>query len=99
MPSTRPSGESWRHSRAGRRKRPRSPIARQQRKSLRRNVDGQGWLDANFVNITVKDGVVELAGFVGSNDQRIALRVLAEETDGVVRVDDHLSVGMPHIGV
>lgn len=41
------------------------------------------------------DGVVELWGMVDTVDQHSALRALVEETDGVTRVDDKISVGTP----
>ncbi len=50
------------------------------------------WLSSNLVNVVVEDGVVRLMGLVSSQDQRHALLVLAEETPGVVRVEDALTV-------
>jgi osmotically-inducible protein OsmY len=38
---------------------------------------------------------VHLWGFVGSEDQHRALRVLVEETAGVKAIEDHLAVGYP----
>jgi CBS domain-containing protein len=56
------------------------------------------WIDPSYISITVNEGVVQLWGFVETVDQRNALRVLIEETDGVTRVDDRLSVGIPFRG-
>jgi CBS domain-containing protein len=56
----------------------------------------QTWLNSGYVNITVKDGVVEAWGMVGSQDQRNALMVLIEEAAGAARVEDHLKVGTPN---
>jgi CBS domain-containing protein len=56
----------------------------------------QTWLNSGYVNITVKDGVVEAWGMVGSQDQRNALMVLIEEAAGEARVEDHLKVGTPN---
>lgn len=50
------------------------------------------WLSSNLVSVAVEGGVVRLTGLVSSPDQHQALRVLAEETPGVVRVDDMLTV-------
>jgi CBS domain-containing protein len=50
------------------------------------------WLDSSLVSVSVKDGVAELTGLVASHDQRRALRVLVEDTPGVVRVDDNMHV-------
>ncbi len=65
--------------------------------ALRQRVRTQTWLNAQLINVAVDDGVVQLTGFVESSDQRTALRVLAEETDGVLRVDDNLKVGIPRL--
>lgn len=56
------------------------------------------WLETSFLNVVVNDGVVRLWGYVGSNDQRRALRVLVEETEGVKSVEDNLTVGFPTMG-
>jgi CBS domain-containing protein len=42
------------------------------------------------LNVTVVDGVVHLWGVVHSQEQRLAMRVTAENTPGVTRVEDHL---------
>ena len=64
-------------------------------KAINERMRSYGWLNSNLINIGVDNGVVQLSGFVQSTDQRDALRVLAEETEGVVRVDDQLKVGIP----
>ena len=56
----------------------------------------QTWLNSGYVNITVKDGVVQAWGMVGSQEQRNALMVLVEEAGGNARVEDHLKVGTPN---
>jgi CBS domain-containing protein len=56
----------------------------------------QRWLDSSYVNITVKDSVVEAWGMVPSMDQRNALLVLIEEVAGAAKVEDHLNVGTPN---
>jgi CBS domain-containing protein len=58
-------------------------------------IRGQTWLNTSYLNVIVENGTVQLWGFVASEDQRRALRVLVEETEGVNAVDDHLSVGYP----
>ena len=62
---------------------------------LLEKMRAQDWLDGSFLNVVVHDGVVELNGFIGSAEQRRALRVLIEETDGVHRIEDNLSIGLP----
>jgi osmotically-inducible protein OsmY len=44
-------------------------------------------------NVTVHDGVVELWGIVGSEQQKEAIKVAAEITPGVRAVTNNLSVG------
>lgn len=65
--------------------------------ALHERMSREPWLNSNLINISVKDGEVVLAGFVESPEQRTALRVLAEETEGVTRVEDHLTVGLPRL--
>ena len=63
-------------------------------KKLYDRIQSQPWINDNCVNLTVSDGVVEVAGFVETTDQRVALRILIQETEGVNRVDDKISVGL-----
>ncbi len=42
------------------------------------------------LDVTVEDGVVNLWGVVHSQEQQMAMRVMAENTPGVKRVEDHL---------
>lgn len=55
----------------------------------------QSWLRGSVVSATVENGVVSLRGFVEASEQRRALKVLAEGIEGVQRVEDHLTVGLP----
>lgn len=55
------------------------------------------WLDSAYVNVEVASGVVRLTGFVGSEDQRRALRVLAEEVGGAHSVKDEMMIGLPAV--
>ena len=64
-------------------------------KALHDRIRSQSWLNDSYINLTVNDGVVELWGFVVTTDQHSALRALVEETDGVNRVEDKLSVAGP----
>ena len=63
-------------------------------KTLHDRMRTQSWINDSYINLTVNDGVVELWGFVANADQHSALRALVEETDGVSRVEDNLSVGV-----
>jgi CBS domain-containing protein len=67
-------------------------------KALHSRIRTQSWINGSFINLTVNNGVVELWGFVDTADQHSALRALVEETDGVSRVDDKMSVGLPFRG-
>ena len=50
----------------------------------------QQWINATYMAFTVDKGVVELRGFVESEDQHQALRVLVENVPGVKKVVDQL---------
>jgi CBS domain-containing protein len=56
----------------------------------------QPWLESAYLNLSVKDGVVELYGAVQSPDQRSALLVLVNRVSGVRRVVDELTL-MPRV--
>lgn len=43
-----------------------------------------------FVNALVQDGVIHLWGYIDSEQERHALRILAENTPGATSVEDHL---------
>ncbi len=58
----------------------------------------QSWLQTSYLNVVVNDGAVQLWGYVGSSEQRRALRVLVEEMAGVKCIDDRLTVGYPTLG-
>jgi CBS domain-containing protein len=64
-------------------------------RALAKKMRAQTWLNASFLNVIVENGTVHLWGFVGSEDQHRALRVLVEETAGVKAIEDHLAVGYP----
>jgi CBS-domain-containing membrane protein len=67
-------------------------------KALHDRIRAQPWVNESYISVTVNDGVVELWGFVDTVDQHSALRALVEETDGVRRVEDKISVGVPFKG-
>jgi CBS domain-containing protein len=58
--------------------------------AIQQRMKHEAWLDSSLVTVTVNDGVAGLTGLVASVDQRRALRVLVEDTPGVVRVEDEL---------
>ena len=61
-------------------------------KAIWDQVRAQKWLQSAYVNLSVKDGVVELWGAVDSGEQRRALKILVEGVSGVRKVEDHLGV-------
>lgn len=69
-------------------------------KTLQQRIRSQPWLgaDQSHINLAISDGVVELWGYVETEDQHTALRALVEETEGVGKVIDKLMVGVPTRG-
>lgn len=78
------------------------PIERSDDATLQRDIMEKirklTWLDSGYINITVKDGIVEAWGMVPSADQHNALRVLIEEVAGIGRLEDRLTVSRPSAG-
>jgi len=68
------------------------------REQLFRDIGKQDWADTALINITVKEGVVDLWGFARSDIERKAIRIAAKSTPGVVAVNDHLKTGEMHAG-
>jgi len=68
------------------------------RRDLERELDKQPWRARQF-HFLVKDGVVDLWGFVMTEQQRAAMRVAAENIPGVTRVRDHLLEFEPYTGI
>ena len=53
----------------------------------------QEWARAAEANVVVSDGIVHLWGTVGSEEERRALRIVAENIPGVRGIEDHTSPG------
>lgn len=66
-------------------------------KAVLDKMRGLSWLNSAYVNVEVMNGVVRLTGFIGSEDQRRALRVLAEEVGGAHNVKDEMTIGVPAV--
>lgn len=62
------------------------------RDNILASLNEQPWIRASLVNITVHDGVVDVWGIVASAAEKNAVRVAAEITPGVQRVNDYLTV-------
>jgi CBS domain-containing protein len=61
-------------------------------KAIWEQIRAQPWLKASYVNLAVKDGVVELWGAVESEDQRRALKVLVEGVKGVEKIQSNVTL-------
>ena len=59
---------------------------------LKDELEEQPWAYHLAKNIVVENGVVHLFGIVQSDEERHALRLAAENQDGVKAVEDHLSI-------
>ena len=65
-------------------------------KAIWDQIKAQPWLRSAYLNLAVKDSVVELYGAVDSADQRRALLVLVNNVSGVQKVEDNLTI-MPRV--
>lgn len=61
-------------------------------KAIWSEIKAQPWLKSAYINLAVRDGVVELWGAVDSDEQRHALRVLVEGVGGVQKVEDNVAL-------
>lgn len=75
------------------------PVASDQaiREALLGVLHRESWAPHVEVNVTVRDGVVHLWGLIDSDEQRRALTVAAQRTDGVRGVEDHLGAVPPYL--
>lgn len=62
------------------------------RDKLLAHLKAQPWAHTTTMNITVKDGAVNLWGTVNSETERKAIHVAAETVPGVCSVNDHLTL-------
>jgi CBS domain-containing protein len=69
------------------------------RRHLLAELEKQKWAPVALIDVIVKDGVVHLWGTLTDERQRQGIRVAAENTPGVKRVDDHLVWIEPVSGV
>ena len=63
------------------------------RERLLAELRKQEWAKAAESNVVVSDGVVHFWGTVGSEEERKALRVVAENIPGVRSIEDHTISG------
>jgi len=60
------------------------------RDRLLAHLNAQSWAHTQLINVTVRDGVVDLWALAGSDAERKAIRIAAESIDGVRSVNDHM---------
>ena len=74
----------------------RPPLAAASDDSIRARLlealTAEPWLQAEGPQVTVSDGVVAFWGVLRSEEERQAMRVLAENIEGVRRVEDHMAM-------
>lgn len=78
---------------------PPATVATDLAKAIREKMSRERWLDSSLMSVTATGGEVELAGLAASEEQRRAVKVLAEATPGVTYVIDRLQIMPPRIGV
>ena len=61
------------------------------RQRLLSELKKQSWAHTHNLSVTVTNGVVDLWGYAQSDEERKAIRVVAEDIPGVVAVNDHLA--------
>lgn len=62
-------------------------------KRIMSRIEQQPWLNQTYLSVMVLDGKVEMSGFVASEAQHTALRILAEEAGGR-NIVDNVKVGV-----
>jgi CBS domain-containing protein len=68
------------------------------RTALLNALEAQSWAPMTTLNVTVADGVADLWGTITNDEERRAIRVVAENTQGVKTVHDHLVYVEPYTG-
>lgn len=61
-------------------------------KVIKQAIKKQDWINSAYMNYSVTNGVVQLYGFVETESQRQALKVLIEEVPGVKKIESHLTL-------
>lgn len=69
------------------------------RSRLLKEMGEQVWVNAPLINVTVRNGIIDLWGTVADKRQRDALVVMAENTPGSKDVRDHLIWFDPETGL
>jgi len=69
------------------------------REAVQALVKREDWISHGSLNVVVAAGVVELWGWVNSEDERKALMTAVREIDGVKDVVDHLGKIAPYLSI
>jgi CBS domain-containing protein len=69
------------------------------RQRLIETLEKQPWASVHNTSVFVRNGVVELWGFVESEDEKRATRIAAEEIPGVKQVIDHRALRPVTVGI
>ncbi len=68
------------------------------RSSILDALEAASWAPMTTLNVTTSHGVVDLWGTITNDEERHAIRVVAENTPGVTQVHDHLVYVEPYTG-
>jgi CBS domain-containing protein len=68
------------------------------RSSILDELESKAWAPMTTLNVTTSKGVVDLWGTITNEEERKAIRVIAENTPGVKLVHDHLVYVEPYTG-
>jgi CBS domain-containing protein len=68
------------------------------RTAILNTLEAQSWAPTTTLNVTVADGVVDLWGTITNDEERRGIRVVAENTQGVKSINDHLVYIEPYTG-
>jgi CBS-domain-containing membrane protein len=68
------------------------------RNTLLDTLEKEAWTPVSTLNVTVSNGVVDVWGTISDEQERRAICVIAENTPGVKKVNDHLVYVEPYSG-
>jgi CBS domain-containing protein len=68
------------------------------RTAIMETLESQSWAPMTTLNVTVSGAVVDIWGTITNEEERHAIRVVAENTQGVKTVHDHLVYIEPYTG-
>ncbi len=78
-------------------KTPPSGDDRSLRDAVKAALEREGWVTHGHLNVIVDDGVVELWGWIESDQERKAMMLAARNVPGVKDVEDHLGAVKPWV--